>query len=240
MMRRLKYFLAGTLIFTGISVGLICLVGFFWSWSIEDPQAQIDEQTMAVGSFLILGAPPIVLGSALWWVSRQQDQQRAANYLKNTFFHTLQQGQGRISVLDFAMAAKLDGDQAKVYLDDRAREFNANFDVNAEGSVLYCFETTLATGAALPTGATLQPEATLQPAGPAYDVILQDYPARRRQVIEDAIVRLSDLSPLQVKEIMRKSKKRPVAIAQGLSQNAAATLRERLEDLDATVLVILQ
>jgi ribosomal protein L7/L12 len=227
-MRRLKYFLAGSLIFTGISIALICLVGFFWSWSLDDPQAQVDERTMAIGSFLILGAPPIVLGSALWWTTQQRDQALAAERLKNTFFHVLQQAQGRISVLDFAMAAKLDGDAAKLYLDDQAREFNANFDVNAEGAVLYCFDT------ALPANATLQPTE------PEYDVILQDYPTRQRQAIAAAILRLSDLSDSQVKEAVRNAKKRPVAIAQGFSQVAAEGLRERLEELGATVLVILR
>ncbi|MBE9031584.1 hypothetical protein IQ266_17770 [filamentous cyanobacterium LEGE 11480] len=222
MMRQLRFVLAGTLISLGAVLSLLCLVA-----AIAPGQTE-DQRTSAVGVMLIVGAPPLVIGGALWMTGRQRDQARAEDRLQSTFFQVLQQGQGRMSILDFAMASKLDGDAAKAYLDDRAREFNADFDVNDDGAVLYCFNT------ALPAVAALQPDEVV------YDVVLQDYPARQRQAIAAAITQLSDLSDFQVKESMRQAKKRPTAIANGVSQTVAESLRERLEGLGATVLVILR
>jgi hypothetical protein len=222
MMRQLKFLVAGSLIGTGVVLSLVALI------ALVLPGQSADQRTGAIGALLIFGAPPIVMGSALWYTTQQRDQVREAARLQNAFFHLVQQGQGQITVLDFAIAAKLEGDRAKAYLDDRAREFNANFDVNDTGMVLYCFDTAFTGERALPLRE------------PQYDVILQDYPARQRQAVETAILRLSDLSSAQVKTVMRQSKQRPVAIANGVSQVAAADLRERLEGLGATVLVILR
>jgi hypothetical protein len=60
-------------------------------------------------------------------------------YLRSIFFQLLESGQREITVLQFAMQAGIDGAEAKAYLDDRAREYEATFNVGPEGQVLYCF-----------------------------------------------------------------------------------------------------
>jgi hypothetical protein len=222
MTQPLKFLIAGSLIGLGVVLSGLALMALLL------PGQTVDQRTGAIGTLLIFGLPPIVMGGALWYLAQQGDQAREAARQRNAFFYLVQQGKGQITVLDFAIAAKLDGDRAKVYLDDRAREFNANFDVNPAGGVVYCFDTALSGAIALPIGQ------------PQYDVILQDYPGRQRQAVETAILRLTDLPEMRVREVMQQSKKRPVAIANGVSQVVAEDLRERLEGLGATVLVILQ
>jgi ribosomal protein L7/L12 len=222
MTQPLKFLIAGSLIGLGVVLSGLALMALLL------PGQTVDQRTGAIGTLLIFGLPPIVMGGALWYLAQQGDQAREAARQRNAFFYLVQQGKGQITVLDFAIAAKLDGDRAKAYLDDRAREFNANFDVSAAGGVVYCFDTALSGAIALPIGQ------------PQYDVILQDYPGRQRQAVETAILRLTDLPELRVREVTQQAKKRPVAIANGVSQVVAEDLRERLEGLGATVLVILQ
>jgi hypothetical protein len=52
----------------------------------------------------------------------------------------LQQNQGRVTVLGFAMHSQLPAVVARQYLDEKAKEFNANFQVNEEGAVSYHFD----------------------------------------------------------------------------------------------------
>jgi hypothetical protein len=217
-----KFLIAGSLIGLGAVLSGLALLALLL------PGQTVDQRTGAIGTLLIFGLPPIVMGGALWYAAQQGAEAREAARQRNAFFYLVQQGKGQITVLDFAIAAKLDGDRAKAYLDDRAREFNANFEVNLTGGVVYCFDTALSGATALPIGQ------------PQYDVILQDYPGRQRQAVETAILRLTDLPELQVREVMQQAKKRPVAIANGVSQVVAEDLRERLEGLGATVLVILR
>jgi hypothetical protein len=222
-MRQLRFLAAGTLISLGVILTVIALL------ALVLPDQPEEQRAGAIGALLIFGLPPIVIGGTLWFTGQQQDQAREAARLRNAFFRLVQQGQGRATVLDFAIAAKLDGDRAKAYLDDRAREFNADFEVSEAGAVLYRFNL------------AASPEMLGLPLGEAaYDVVLQDYPGRQRQAVETAILRLSDLSEVQVRELMRRSRKRPVAIANGVSQVVAEDLRDRLEGLGATVLVILR
>jgi hypothetical protein len=71
---------------------------------------------------------------------------RQNEYLRSIFFQLLRSGQTEMTVLQFAMAAGVEGDVAKAYLDDRAREYEATFNVGTEGQVLYCFVNALPEG----------------------------------------------------------------------------------------------
>jgi len=51
------------------------------------------------------------------------------------------------------MVTGLTGEMAKTYLDERAREFSANFDVDDEGNLFYCFNLS---GVSLPNSHTNQ------------------------------------------------------------------------------------
>jgi hypothetical protein len=52
----------------------------------------------------------------------------------------IQENNGRITLLGFAMQSQLPASVAKQYLDDQAKLFNANFQISEEGGISYHFE----------------------------------------------------------------------------------------------------
>lgn len=104
-----------------------------------------DDNTIAGG--LIFGVPSLTLGAwlalGLYRQSRQEKKalnQQHHNSLQSLFYEMLQENHGRVTVLGFAMQSQLPADHARQYLDEKAKEFNANFKVNEEGAVSYHFD----------------------------------------------------------------------------------------------------
>jgi hypothetical protein len=88
---------------------------------------------------LVFGVPMVAWGG---WIFRGlgRDKQKAlSDRLNATFAKLLADNRGQITLLGFALEAGLDGTAAKAYLDDRAKEYNANFDVDEEGNLTYRF-----------------------------------------------------------------------------------------------------
>jgi hypothetical protein len=96
---------------------------------------------------LIFGIPTLILGG---WLSlglyrESQEEKRAINqqmneHLQSLFYQMLQENKGRMTVVGFAMKSQVPAASARQYLDEKAKEFNANFKVSEEGSVSYHFE----------------------------------------------------------------------------------------------------
>jgi len=96
---------------------------------------------------LIFGFPTLVIGGwlalGLYRQSKEEEQaseQENSNNLQSIFYRMVQENEGRISLLGFAMQSQLPPTTAREYLDVKAQEFNANFKVSEEGSVLYQFD----------------------------------------------------------------------------------------------------
>lgn len=89
--------------------------------------------------WLLLLAGVGVLGYG--WHRHRQFHQR----LYRCFYHCLEQYQGKISALDFAIAAHITGPQARAFLDARAQDFFAEFEPTAYGDILYTFYPTSTT-----------------------------------------------------------------------------------------------
>lgn len=96
---------------------------------------------------LIFGVPTIVLGGWLTLAMYRQSkleqkalQQQVSDRLQSIFYQMLQENHGRVTVLNFAMHSQLPAAAARQYLDEKAKEFNANFQVNEEGGVSYHFD----------------------------------------------------------------------------------------------------
>lgn len=77
-----------------------------------------------------------VVGAGIWLWRRRDRQQQDLHQL---FYELIRCSGGSISVLDFAIAAKLTGPQARAFLDARAREFYADFEPTDHGDILYRF-----------------------------------------------------------------------------------------------------
>ncbi|MBW4470138.1 MAG: hypothetical protein KME45_07000 [Stenomitos rutilans HA7619-LM2] len=82
-----------------------------------------------------------VLG--VWWVwqRHRKTQQRQQKQLNTLFYRLLQEHSGRMTLLDFAMTAAIPAVVARHYLDSRAKEFAARFEVTEQGDVVYVFST---------------------------------------------------------------------------------------------------
>lgn len=104
-----------------------------------------DNDTVVGG--IVFGIPTTLLGGwltlDLYRQSKREKQvlHQQKNYLlQSHFYQLLQQNQGKITVLNFAMQSQLSAADARSYLDKKAKEFNANFQVSEEGAVSYQFD----------------------------------------------------------------------------------------------------
>lgn len=96
---------------------------------------------------IIFGVPSVLLGG---WLAlgfyRQGQQERkaikeqASDQMRSTFYRMIQENNGRITLLSFAMQSQLPPVAARQYLDEQAKLFNANFKVSEEGGISYHFD----------------------------------------------------------------------------------------------------
>lgn len=114
--------------------------------TFERPNPTKENHDTAVGG-LIFGVPSSILGGwlalKLYRESRKEKKainQQVSDRIQSQFYQMLQQNHGRITVLGFAMQSQLPAAAARQYLDEKAKEFNANFKVNEEGAVSYHFD----------------------------------------------------------------------------------------------------
>ena len=88
---------------------------------------------------LILGVPFTVGGGYLVWGLRRKYERELSDRLNSSFYEILQANNGKISVLQLAMSAKLPGKQAQAYLNAKSQEFNACFECSEQGDIIYLF-----------------------------------------------------------------------------------------------------
>jgi len=132
-MKPLKIIWATVLLSLG---GILLGSGIFATFNTSISKEEQREQAIAC---LVFGVPLTAWGGwiVLGW---SQDKQRAErDRLNAAFSKLLIQGDGRITPLAFSLETGLAGQMAKVYLDERAKEFDANFDVDDQGNVNYRF-----------------------------------------------------------------------------------------------------
>lgn len=130
---------AGLLMFVGVPI--LFVSGF----NLFDGNPGVRELSLILFSFV--GLPPTALGGWLIWGLRQQANQEQLeaerlhrHRLNATFFRAIADGNGAITPLQFSMATQISGDEARAFLDSRAKEFDATYDVTAEGTLVYRFE----------------------------------------------------------------------------------------------------
>lgn len=118
----LEYRLLMALIMAGAALATVLLIQLLLPW-------------------LVVGG---LIAGALWLWRRQRARDRA---LHQVFYAQVAAHRGRISVLDFAIAAQITGSEARRFLDQRAQDFWGDFEPTAAGDVLYTFRSpsTLAT-----------------------------------------------------------------------------------------------
>ncbi|WP_414623539.1 hypothetical protein [Calothrix sp. CCY 0018] len=110
--------------------------------STKNHQAtQEQKQEMADRAFagLALGLSGVGLGSSLMLSLKKQHQRQLTSHLQSTFYRLVEEQKGEISLLRFAKEAEITGEEAKLFLDSKAQEFNATFDHSQNGGVYYHF-----------------------------------------------------------------------------------------------------
>lgn len=80
-------------------------------------------------------------GLAGWWFWQRyrMGQGRQQKRLRTIFYRLLREHHGQVMLLDFAMTAEIPAIAARHYLDSRAQEFAARFEVTEQGDVVYVF-----------------------------------------------------------------------------------------------------
>jgi hypothetical protein len=123
--------------------GFICLMVSASALS-ESPDKDQNtlEQEEATDTFfggIALGVPLVAGGGYMLWGLRRRNEKLLRHRLDFTFYQMLKADNGRITVLQLAMEAQLSGEQAKQYLDQKAKEFNATFETSDQGNISYLF-----------------------------------------------------------------------------------------------------
>jgi len=99
----------------------------------------LQPPTWALTILLILlvffGLTPSAIGGLLLYVSSKAHR----HAIRDRFFQLLHLKQGRISLLDFSRATRLEPEIARRHLDIWAREYDANFEVSDAGEIYYVF-----------------------------------------------------------------------------------------------------
>lgn len=134
-MRLIQKVLAGFLLVIGapMVIGAIFL--------LPNPNATKDDKDAGLG-LLILGVPPLLGAGLLAWNLRrtaEQAEESEEQTLEQAFLRVLQANGGMITPLRLAAETGMPIAEAKAYLDEKAKELNATFDVSEEGGITYRF-----------------------------------------------------------------------------------------------------
>lgn len=134
---------------TKVSAGLLLSFGsiFLMHVTVEalstknHKATQEQKQEMADRAFagLALGLSGLGLGSLMILNLKKQNQRQLTSHLQSTFYRLVEEQKGQISLLRFAKEAEVTGEEAKLFLDTKAQEFNATFDHSHNGGVYYHF-----------------------------------------------------------------------------------------------------
>ena len=102
---------------------------------------------VAVVLFILQKAFPLAIltvggwGSWRMWKYYQQRQQNQLATLDEVFYRLIRENQGRITALDLAMHSQQSGTKVQEYLDQRATEFAAQYEITDQGGMIYYFPT---------------------------------------------------------------------------------------------------
>lgn len=128
--------------FKKISAGLLLTIGFVFLMVpvvVLTRKDATPEDRMDAIAGLVFGFPAAAWGGWLAWSLKQKNQNQGSDRLHSTFYRLIKEGNGQITVMRFAMEAQLPAAAAQQYLDEKAKEFDADFGVNEEGGIFYYF-----------------------------------------------------------------------------------------------------
>lgn len=192
-----------------------------------------EARDTAIGG-LILGVPSVLLGGWLALGAYRQGQQekkaiaqQAGDRLHSTFFRLLQAGNGYITILQFALEAQLTATAARQYLDEKAKEFDATFDVSNEGAISYYFPGL--NTAYIPAATPITVDNKHQ-----FDIILEDSGKNRIAVIKV----ITELTDFGLKEAKYLGESTPTVLKTKVAKALAQDIKKQLEEVGAKVTIL--
>ena len=128
-------------LFIGISltIGLLFFAVAISIFSQKNPSPE--DRDGALGC-LIIATPPTLLGGWLIWDLQRHKKQSQADRLlalESLFLQHLQEHQGNITVISFAMASKLPLADAKAYVEQKSIQLNSAVSIDETGGTSYHF-----------------------------------------------------------------------------------------------------
>jgi cobalamin biosynthesis protein CbiG len=122
---------------------LLAFGGFFLCAAILipfDPDDTAESKTEAILGCLLLGVPSTSGGGFLIGNLRETRKKEKRDRIQSSFYRVLEETNGNITTLRLAMAAEISGKEAEKFLNEKAQEFNANFQVTEDGGIVYQFD----------------------------------------------------------------------------------------------------
>lgn len=224
-MRRVNTIVAGMLLGIGLPISFVCI----WNLVQQSDSFTDSARSMNIATLIFYGILPVAIGGWLALNNNRQGQKSERDRLQKVFFNLLREGNGNINVLRFSMEANVSGAEAKAYLDEQAKEFNAAFNVSEEGKVFYYFDGEV-------NAPLLKPIAGEE----TYDVVLEYVPPRTRKEVMSAIQTLTGWDEKQTKQVIKGSRASPITIAENVTMSTANQFRRQLESVGASVLIVLR
>ncbi|MDZ8025926.1 MAG: hypothetical protein RMY36_031925 [Nostoc sp. SerVER01] len=139
-MKLIKKFLAFCFLLFGIPLSAVML------WDIINPKTTNKDKQDAVAALAIFTVPSTMIGGWLSWSLVQQNKKEKALLLESeqkrlqlVFLELVESNSGTITVLQMAKNSEISTEKAKEYLDEKAKELNASFEVSENGNILYRF-----------------------------------------------------------------------------------------------------
>jgi large subunit ribosomal protein L7/L12 len=218
-MRLVTKLAAGLLLGIGLPITVLATA------EIMDPNQSAQDREELRAALIFFGLPPLAIGGWLIAGAYQTHQKETRDRLQASFFQILKQNQGRITPLDLAMITGLSGEQAKTYLDTKAKEFGVTFDVDETGGIFYCFSLGQAKVSSLPSN-----DRNIE-----FTQVILESVAPNRKI--DTIKVVRELTGLGLKEAKDLVEATPTSIHAQLSLGLAQQWQQQLEAVGATVVL---
>jgi len=139
-MKLIKKFLALCFLVFGIPFSAVMIL------EIINPKTSEKDKQDAVAALTVLTIPSTIIGGYLSWSLVQQNRKQQVllveaeqKRLQLVFLELIDNNAGMITVVQLAKNAEISTQLSKQYLDEKAKELNASFEVNEDGNVLYRF-----------------------------------------------------------------------------------------------------
>jgi hypothetical protein len=135
-MKTFKKILAGSFLTIGLAILLLGTLDL-----IDSKKSSKDKED-SLAAIVIFGLPSTAIGTWIFWSLRQQHEKQLKELnlaREQLFLRLLQQEEGELTVTKFALSAQISIAEAKLYLDEKAQQLNANFETSDQEGIIYKF-----------------------------------------------------------------------------------------------------